>query len=701
MYSILDQQLQYLPGVGPNRAAVLASELDIHTARELLQYFPYKYIDRSVIYTISQITDQMPFVQLRGRVSNIVETGVGRARRLEATFTDATGSVKLVWFAGISYMKQLLKRDFDYLLLGRHTIFNMSFNITHPKMEVIKNGELPASIIGLQPVYHTTERMKRYNVTSKFIHKIVGDIFQQLGDERIVDTLPDDMRLNNQLMPLHEATRRMHMPRTMQEVPMAQYRHKFEELFFLQLSILNYARKRQKKYRGFVFRKVGDLFMRFYSDALPFELTGAQKRVMQEIRNDLTGGQQMNRLLQGDVGSGKTVVAIMTMLLELDYGFQACLMAPTEILAEQHYNSISRMLGQLGVEVALLTGIVKGKRRKAILENLQSGHLQIIVGTHALLEDNVVFHNLGCAVIDEQHRFGVEQRSRLWRKNINPPHILVMTATPIPRTLAMTVYGDLDVSIIDQLPPGRKPISTHHIFEQNIENVNRLIKQEVAKGHQAYIVYPLIKESEKMDLRDLEQGFETIAATFPNLRVGKLHGRMKDADKNEVMQRFVTGELHLLVATTVIEVGVDVPNSSVMVIINADRFGLAQLHQLRGRVGRGAEQSYCILVTDQKQTETTRRRMEIMVQTTDGFVIAEEDLKLRGPGDIEGTQQCGLFFNLRMAYLSRDAKILERARQAAEALLDADPDHTLPANQVTWQRLKQLHDNSTDWSSIS
>ena len=701
MYNILDQQLQYLPGVGPGRALTMAAELDICTVRDLLFYFPYRYIDRSTIYTINQLREDMPYVQLRGRISDIAEEGVGRSRRLEASFSDGTGSVRLVWFQGISYLKKSLRKDVDYLLLGKPAIFNLSYNITHPELEIIKGDELPAGQLGLHPVYHTTEKMKRQNLNSRFIEKLVVEVFRQLGNQRVADTLSDELRLSYQLIPLHDALRRIHLPANMQEVPMAQYRHKFEELFFLQLSILSFAQKRNGKYRGFIFNKVGDLFRRFYAEVLPFQLTDAQKRVMQDIRNDLVSGRQMNRLLQGDVGSGKTVVAIMTMLLAIDNGYQACIMAPTEILAEQHHASISRMLSQLGLRVELLTGVVKGKRREAILEGLNSGEVNIIVGTHALLEDPVQFRNLGCAIIDEQHRFGVEQRSRLWRKNTNPPHILVMTATPIPRTLAMTVYGDLDVSIIDQLPPGRKPIKTVHIYEQRSDHLAQLIRREVTEGHQVYIVYPLIKESEKSDMRDLEQGFDTICSTFPDLRVGKLHGKMRDQDKNEIMQLFLARKLDILVSTTVIEVGVDVPNASVMAIINADRFGLAQLHQLRGRVGRGAEQSYCVLVTDYKLADNTRKRMEIMVSTTDGFVIAEEDLKLRGPGDIEGTQQSGLFFNLKIANLVRDNEILETARKAAADLLETDPDRHLPQNQPTWQRLAQLRNPAVDWSSIS
>lgn len=701
MYNLFDQQIQFLPRVGPNRAAVLAQEIDVHTVRDLLFTLPYRYLDRSKVWKISELEDDMPYVQLRGRITDFAEEGVGRSHRLEATFRDDTGAIGLVWFQAISYIKKTLHIGTEYLLLGKPAMFNYSWSITHPELDEVKDGNPHPELLGLHPVYRTTQKMKRMGLTSKFLEGLVDEAFRQLAGKDIVDTLSPDLRLQYQLVPLGDALRRIHKPRHMLEVPMAQYRFKFEELFFLQLSILSFARKRNGKYRGFILNRVGPLFSRFYNEILPFQLTGAQKRVMQEIRNDLCSGQQMNRLIQGDVGSGKTVVAVMTMLMALDNGFQATIMAPTEILAEQHYHSISNMLGKLGVNVQLLTGMVKGKRRQEILKGLRKGDVRIIVGTHALLEDNVVFQNLGVAVIDEQHRFGVEQRSRLWRKNTSPPHILVMTATPIPRTLAMTVYGDLDVSVINEMPPGRKPIHTYHIYEKNIDRLTALIRREVAAGHQAYIVYPLIKESEKMDLRDLEQGFDNVCATFPDLRIGKLHGQMKDADKNEVMQRFVKGELNILVSTTVIEVGVDVPNASVMVIVNANRFGLAQLHQLRGRVGRGAEQSYCVLVTGYQLADNTRRRMEIMVSTNDGFVIAEEDLRLRGPGDIEGTQQSGLFFNLKAANLVRDNDILVSAREAAEHLLDTDPARSLPANAPTWERLAQLHNTTMDWSSIS
>lgn len=701
MYNILDQRLQFLPGVGPEKANILQAELDIKTVRDLLLYFPYRYVDRSVIYRICELTNDMPYVQLRGKVLSASEEGLGRSRRYEASFSDDSGIVKLVWFAGINYIKKTVVPGREFVVLGKPVLFNMTYSLSHPEIEEIKTEAPTESLLGIHPVYHTTEKMKRRFVTSKFLEKLVVLVFQQLGNERISDTLSKDIRLFYNLMPLHDAIRSVHLPQNMQEVSKAQYRHKFEELFFLQLSILTLAKKRKIKTQGYLFNRIGDKFQSFYHDVLPFPLTGAQKRVVSEIRNDLFGGNQMNRLVQGDVGSGKTIVAILTILLALDNGYQACLMAPTEILAEQHFNSISKMLGQINVKVGLLTGIVKGKKRQSIIEQLADGEIDVIVGTHALLEDNVVFRNLGCAIIDEQHRFGVEQRSKLWHKNQNPPHILVMTATPIPRTLAMTVYGDLDVSIIDELPPGRKPVATLHVYEQNFSKVAELILRETSIGRQVYIVYPLIKESEKSDLKDLEQGFDTICGMFPNLKTGKLHGKMKESEKNEIMRLFAEGVIQVLVSTTVIEVGVDVPNASVMIIVNAERFGLSQLHQLRGRVGRGAEKSYCVLITGYKLAENTRKRMEIMVGTNDGFAIAEEDLRLRGPGDIEGTQQSGLFFNLRIANIVRDNEILELARQAASSLVENDFEHLLPQNQCTWERLEQLHGHKVDWSSIS
>jgi ATP-dependent DNA helicase RecG len=701
MYDILDQRLQFLPGIGPEKARILLDEAEIKTVRDLLFFFPFRYVDRSIVYKINELKSDMPFVQLKGKITEVAEEGFGKTRRLEAILSDETGTIKLVWFAGINHIKKTVVPGREFLVLGKPTLFNTRFSMSHPEMEEIKSGATVETSFGLHPVYHTTEKMKRKFVTSKFLEKLIVFVFQQLGNTMISETLPSNICRANNLMPLHEAIRCMHLPHNMQEVENAQRRHKFEELFFLELSIMSLAKRRRDKAPGFILNQIGWRFKAFYRDILPFQLTTAQKRVVAEIRNDLFSGRQMNRLVQGDVGSGKTIVAILTMLLVLDNSFQVCLMAPTEILAEQHFKSISGMLERIGVKVKLLTGIVKGKKRKTILEGLASGEIDVIVGTHALLEEKVIFHNLGCAIIDEQHRFGVEQRSKLWRKNQRPPHILVMTATPIPRTLAMTVYGDLDVSVIDELPPGRKPITTLHVYEQKFSNVTRLILSETSIGHQVYIVYPLIEGSEKLDLKNLEEGYEVICRMFPNLSVGKLHGKMNDADKNRIMETFAEGEIKILVSTSVIEVGVDVPKASVMIIVNAERFGLAQLHQLRGRVGRGAESSYCVLVTNQKLTENTRRRMEIMVSTSDGFVIAEEDLRLRGPGDIEGTQQSGLFFNLKVANIVRDNDILERARQAARTMIESDPSRSLQQNMNTWERLKQLHGHDVDWSSIS
>lgn len=701
MYNILKQQLQYLPGVGPRRALVLASEANIKTVEDLLLYFPYKYVDRSIIYKVSQLSDKMPFVQLKGRITSLSEEGVGRSYRLEAVFSDPTGSIRLVWFQGVKYIKKKLKTNVNYILLGKPTLFNMSFTITHPEMEEVADTKREVEILGLHPVYHTTEKMKRANVNSKFLENLIVSLFKQIDLNTITETIPTDVRSQYHLMPLSEAIFKTHLPTSMEELPAAQYRHKFEELFFLQLGILSFVRSRSAKNAGFRFDKVGRFMSCFYREKLPFQLTGAQKRVMQEIRNDLFSGRQMNRLIQGDVGSGKTIIAVMTMLLAADNGFQSCLMAPTEILAEQHFGHISSLLSDIGLNVALLTGAIKNSRRKTVYEGLKTGEIQVVIGTHALLEDTVAFKNLGCAIIDEQHRFGVEQRSRLWHKNSTPPHILVMTATPIPRTLAMTLYGDLDVSIIDELPPGRKPIQTHHVYENNIERVYKLVSNQLALKRQVYIVYPLIKESEKIDLQDLEQGFETVRSVFPNTAVAKIHGQMKEDEKNEIMQRFASGEIHILLSTTVIEVGVNVPNASLMIIVNADRFGLSQLHQLRGRVGRGGDQSYCILVTKKKLSENTLRRMEVMTTTNDGFVIAEEDLRLRGPGDIEGTRQSGLFINIKYSNLAHDSNILEEARHAAQSILQKDPDRTTAQYRAMWSRLAQLRGENQDWSNIS
>lgn len=680
---------------------MLASELDIHTLKDLLYYFPYKYIDRSVIFKINQLSEGMPYVQLRGQIIDIEEKGEGGRHRLEALFTDGTGYIRLVWFAGIKFTRKSLKFNTTYLLLGKPTVFNGGFNISHPELEIVTPSKQLDNITKLHPIYHTTDRMKRSGFNSKVINQLITDIFNRMTDIKIPETLPDYLIKEYNLVSLDEAIRTIHNPKSMEDLPRVEYRHKFEELFFLQLNILHYTNQRNNKYKGLLFSKVGKKFNDFYKNILPFELTDAQKRVIKEIHNDLRSGNQMNRLLQGDVGSGKTIVALLTILLAIDNGFQAAIIAPTEILAEQHFVAFSRMLKSTDIKIALLTGLVKGKKRQKLFEDLKSGEINILVGTHAVLEDNVMFNNLGLSVIDEQHRFGVKQRSKMWQKNVNPPHILVMTATPIPRTLAMTVYGDLDVSIIDELPKGRKPIQTFHIYEEASNKIVELVNREVAIGHQVYFVYPLIKESEKIDLRDLEQGFENICKSFPNFNVGKLHGKMKDDEKNIIMQKFQNKELHILVSTTVIEVGVDVPNASVMVIVNANRFGLAQLHQLRGRVGRGAEQSYCVLVTPYQLAEATHKRMEIMTDTTNGFVIAEEDLKLRGPGDLEGTQQSGMLFNLKIAHLVRDHDILETARQAAQKVINIDPNGTISQNASMWKRLSELRKTNIDWSSIS
>ncbi len=701
MYDVLSQNIQYLHGVGPRRAQLLNEELGIYTLHDLLYHFPYRYIDRSRIYTVHDLSDGMQYVQLKGRILGYETLGKGSARRIEADFTDGTGYVRLVWFKGLKYVERTLKTGVTYLLLGKPTLFNNRFNIAHPELDVLKDDSSLDGITGLRPVYRVTEKMKRSGLTSGAIEEMVDAVFSQLKGLSIAETLPDYLLSRCHLMGLNDAIRKIHHPESLSVIPSVELRLKFEELFYVQLDVLSYAKDRVIKYRGFRFSRVGDYFMRFYHECLPFELTSAQKRVIREIRHDLGSGRQMNRLLQGDVGSGKTMVSVMTMLIGIDNDYQSCIMAPTEILAEQHCATMQRLLGPIGVRVELLTGTVKGKRRQSVLDGLQDGSIHVLVGTHALLEDTVNFKNLGVAVIDEQHRFGVEQRSRLWLKNEFPPHILVMTATPIPRTLAMTVYGDLDVSVIDELPPGRKQIKTAHFYDKAVEQRVQLVRSEVAKGHQVYFVYPLIKESEKSDLKNLEEGFRQICKQFPDLNVGMLHGKMKPSEKNDVMQSFASGELHLLVSTTVIEVGVDVPNASVMIIENAERFGLAQLHQLRGRVGRGAEQSYCVLVTGYKLSENTRRRVEIMCETTDGFRIAEEDLKLRGPGDLEGTQQSGVIFTFKIANIARDGELLQQAREVARQVVDEDPMHELPQNKILWSQLKLQRKTNTNWAAIS
>lgn len=698
MIDLSKQDVKFLTGVGPQRAEVLNKELSIFSLHDLLYYFPYKYVDRSKVYQISELSGTMPYVQLRGVIKIFREIGEGRKKRLVANFTDGTGFIELVWFTGSKYIASSLKLNQEYLVFGKPTIFNGQFNIAHPELEDATNIQL--STLGLRPYYNTTEKMKRRSITSNVIEKLMKSAIQLL-DQNIPETLPDYLIKRYRLMPLNEALKNIHFPKDSDALTRAQYRLKFEELFYIQLSILNYSTERKNKYRGIVFPKIDEYFNTFYFNNLPFELTNAQKRVLKEIRTDVGSGIQMNRLLQGDVGSGKTLVALMAMLIALDNNYQACLMAPTEILATQHYATIKEFLKGIDVNVELLTGSTRKKERERILCGLLTGEVQLVVGTHALIEDTVVFKALGMAVIDEQHRFGVEQRSKLWVKNINPPHILVMTATPIPRTLAMTLYGDLDVSIIDELPPGRKPISTiHHFDSKNVELYQR-VRNELALGRQIYFVFPLIEESEKIDLKNLEDGYEQVSAEFPECTVVKVHGKMKPSEKEEQMSQFVSGKAQIMVATTVIEVGVNVPNASVMVIENAERFGLSQLHQLRGRVGRGADQSYCILVTGYKLSEITRKRIKIMVDSTDGFEIAEADLKLRGPGDLEGTQQSGVAFDLKIANLAKDGQLLQYVRGIAEEILELDSKRNLPENEILWRQLKSSSNKTWDWGVIS
>ena len=685
--------------MGEQRAALLSGELNVRSLYDLLYYFPYKYIDRSRVFKVSELGSQLQHVQLVGEIRSFEEMGEGAARRLVAHFTDGTAFVDLVWFKGIKYIRNRLKLSTRYVVFGKPSMFNGRVNIAHP--DVDDASTLQLSSMGLQPYYNTTEKMKRHGLNSNAMAKLVQNLFTLLSTE-IPETLSDDIIRKHGLMSLDDALRIIHFPKNTKELQLAQYRLKFEELFYIQLNILQYARERQMRYLGHRFAKVGDMFNRFYRENLPFELTGAQKRVVREIRTDVNSNRQMNRLLQGDVGSGKTLVALLSMLLAKDNGYQACILAPTEILAEQHFATIRRMLGGLPVRVGLLTGSTKQKERTPLFQALEAGEIDILVGTHAVLEDNVLFYNLGLVVIDEQHRFGVVQRAKMWTKNSIPPHILVMTATPIPRTLAMTLYGDLDVSVIDELPPGRKPITTTHIFRNRADSMYSFIHKQLQEGRQVYVVYPLISESEKLDLKNLEDGYRQLCNIFCDYRLSKLHGKMKPKEKDEEMRRFASGETQILVSTTVIEVGVDVPNASVMVIENAERFGLSQLHQLRGRVGRGASQSYCILVTDYKLSEDTRKRMEIMTTSNDGFEIAEADLKLRGPGDMEGTQQSGIAFDLKIANLARDEQLLQYVREVARGVVNADPEHNSPLYQVVWNRLRTIKNmKNWNWGAIS
>ena len=698
------QNIEYCKGVGAKRADILRKELKVKSALDLLYQFPYKYIDRSRFYYIHEIEDEDTYVQIIGHITEWHTVGTGAAQRLTATFTDGRHTIELVWFKGIKYLK--LERNVKYLLFGKPSRFNHQYNFVHPELTPMSKVQ-PEMTKGLEPHYNTTEGMKRAGMNSKAIRTIVAQLIPHLRQQSLPDTLGMDIVEKYHLMGLSEALCNIHFPSDMIAMQRARERMKFEELFYIQMQILRQMKRREQN-EGFTMPIVGKYFNTFYKTCLPFDLTNAQKRVVREIQADIKSGKQMNRLLQGDVGSGKTMVALLTALLAIDNGYQVCIMAPTEILANQHYQSICEMLGgnefiiqHSKFKIALLTGSTTAKQRQPLHEQLLNGEISLLIGTHALIEDSVQFANLGLCIIDEQHRFGVAQRAKLWNKNARPPHILVMTATPIPRTLAMTVYGDLQVSIIDELPPGRKPVQTLHYVNTRRTSINQFIEQQITLGRQVYVVYPLIKENEKMELQDLQNGYNQLCQTFPNYRISMVHGQMRAKDKDEQMRRFASGETQILVATTVIEVGVNVPNASVMIIENAERFGLSQLHQLRGRVGRGAEQSYCILLTNVEQSKDTRKRMDIMVATNDGFRIAEADLQLRGPGDLEGTQQSGLPFELHIASLTQDGQILDIARQAAMEILDADPLLEEVHNRIYKQRLDFLRITAGNWGEIS
>ncbi|MDE6231494.1 MAG: ATP-dependent DNA helicase RecG [Muribaculaceae bacterium] len=671
MSEFLDTDIKFLKGVGEARAKTLASEFDIHTFRDLAYYFPFRYVDRSRFYSISEITGEMPFVQIRGRFINFSIEGEGAKKRLVAAFSDGRRMMQVLWFSKIHLFKDLYKPGTEYVLFGKPNVGSYGVSLSHPEVSLYDPSNPPG---GFEGVYNLSEGARKKGFAAKFLGKLVLNLFSRPEFANVRETIPEELLGVLHLMPLREALRMMHHPASPDILRKARERMKFEELFYLQLHILRFSRERSRRTRGRIMSRIGEKFNGFYSNCIPFELTGAQKRVLREIREDMRTGRQMNRLLQGDVGSGKTMVAFMSILMAVDNGCQGALMAPTEILATQHYETLSEWGHKIGLRVELLTGSTRAAKRREIHEGLLNGEINILIGTHALIEDTVRFRNLGIAVIDEQHRFGVAQRARIWGKSEIPPHVLVMTATPIPRTLAMTVYGDLEVSVIDELPPGRKPIKTLLRYHDNRVEVDRLLRRELEAGRQVYIVYPLIAENPKLELKSVEEGYETVCGKFPEYKVSCVHGRMKPDVKERQMQRFVSGECRILVATTVIEVGVNVPNASVMVIENAERFGLSQLHQLRGRVGRGSDLSYCVLVTKQQIGADTRKRLSIMTETTDGFLVSEADMKLRGPGDMEGTQQSGIAFNLNVANLATDGQILNLARRAAEAVLDARPD---------------------------
>jgi len=698
--TFLDTPIEYLKGVGPQRADILKKELRIFTFNDLLTLYPFRYVDRTKFYKVKDVNPDLPYVQLRGRIRTSSMAGKPRAQRLVAKFYDESGTIELVWFQGAKWIADKIKGEKEFIVFGKATVFNGQINMPHPEIEEVseENTKLASA---LQPVYNTTEKMKSKGLDTKGIYKIMKGLVS-LINRNIPETLSDELINDYKFISREQAFKNIHLPQNPDMLHKAEYRIKFEELFFIQLRLLRLKVIRNKNFKGFIFSKVGDYFNSFYNNHLPFELTNAQKRVIKEIRADMGSGKQMNRLLQGDVGSGKTLVALMTMLIAMDNGFQACIIAPTAILANQHYETISKMVEKLNIKVDLLTGATKKSERKVLHPQLQSGELHILIGTHALLEDEVLFQNLGLIVIDEQHRFGVAQRARMWKKNTQPPHVLIMSATPIPRTLAMTLYGDLDVSVIDELPPGRKPISTSHKFDSQRLRVFGFMKEQIALGRQIYVVYPLIEESEKLDLKNLEDGYESIVRAFPppDYRVAVMHGQMKAADKDFEMARFAKGETQIMVATTVIEVGVNVPNASVMVIENAERFGLSQLHQLRGRVGRGADKSYCILMTSFKLSADSKIRIETMVRTTDGFEIAEADLRLRGPGDLAGTQQSGVV-DLKLADLARDGQILQLSRNCATQLLADDPNIEKPANERIARQYVAVNQHKTNWSRIS
>jgi ATP-dependent DNA helicase RecG len=693
------QNIMYLPGVGPRKADVLRKEINVSSWEDLIYYFPYKYIDRSKIFKIRDIDGNMPYIQLKGKLYGYATLGEGYKKRLTATFYDDTGDIELIWFQNLKSIQNHYKQGIEYILFGKPSFFNGNIQIAHPELETEEsffNGE-----VGIQGQYNTTEKMKDVFLHSRALQKLIVTVLENI-EEKFPETLPDYLVKKAHVISLDEALRNIHLPVSPAILRQAEFRLKFEELFYLQLQLLRVTKYRENRIGGFRFTHVGDYFNRFYFQNLPFKLTNAQKRVVKEIRRDMNSGRQMNRLLQGDVGSGKTLVALLSILIAIDNDYQTALMAPTEILAAQHFETICQLVKGLGIEVRLLTGSTRKKEREQLLPDVQAGKIHLLIGTHALIEDTVSFGNLGLVVIDEQHRFGVAQRAKLWKKNKLPPHVLVMTATPIPRTLAMTLYGDLDVSVIDELPPGRKPIKTLHIYSAKLKNLYASVRRQLQEGRQVYIVYPLIEESEAIDLKNLKEGFETTKSIFPEYEVSMVHGKMKPAEKDAAMQRFVTGDTQILVATTVIEVGVNVPNASVMIIENAERFGLSQLHQLRGRVGRGADQSFCVLITEYELSENTRRRLAIMTETNDGFVIAEEDLKLRGPGDIDGTQQSGIAFNLKIADLTKDGQILSLARELALELLEDDPLFQKPENKLLGKQLEKLNrQHQMGWFMIS